>query len=255
MSTSHSPAPAAPRGARHSALWAAIAVLGVAVVALGSALYYVQTRPATEHAVAVSPVPVPVAIAPPTPPVTTPPAAPAPEPAPAPAPAPAPRKKVVAKSATPAPVASGTSGAGPVVSTEAATGKAETGAATAAAGVAAPAPKVVCADCATVTAVTPVEHEGAASGAGAVAGGVLGAIVGNQVGGGDGKTLATLLGAIGGGYAGNTVEKKMKKVTAYQVDLRMDDGSSRSLQLASPVGVGVRVRVEGNNLQPLPAGQ
>lgn len=88
MSTSHSPAPAAPRGARPSALWAAIAVLGVAVVALGSALYYVQTRPATEHAVAVSPVPVPVAIAPSVPPtpsaaaVTTPPAAPVPEPAP-----------------------------------------------------------------------------------------------------------------------------------------------------------------------------
>jgi uncharacterized protein YcfJ len=41
-------------------------------------------------------------------------------------------------------------------------------------------------------------------GVGAVVGGVLG----SQVGSGDGKTLATILGAIGGGYVGNEVAKK-----------------------------------------------
>lgn len=106
-------------------------------------------------------------------------------------------------------------------------------------------------NCATVTAVTPVEREGAASGAGAVAGGVLGALVGNQFGGGDGKTLATIAGAVGGGMAGNAVEKKMKKVTAYRVDLRMDDGSVHSIEQAAPASVGARVRLEGNTLQPL----
>jgi len=114
--------------------------------------------------------------------------------------------------------------------------------------------KPVCTDCATVTAVTPFEREGQGSGTGAVAGGVLGAIVGNQVGQGQGKDLATIIGAIGGGIAGNQVEKKMKKVTLYQVDLRMDDGSQRTLELDTPVGVGARVRIDGNTLRPLPAG-
>jgi uncharacterized protein YcfJ len=35
-------------------------------------------------------------------------------------------------------------------------------------------------------------------------------LVGNQLGDGNGKTLATILGAVGGGVAGNAVEKKMK---------------------------------------------
>lgn len=111
--------------------------------------------------------------------------------------------------------------------------------------------KTRCADCATVTAVTPVEREGQATGAGAVAGGVLGALVGNQFGGGDGKTATTIIGAVGGGMAGNEVEKRMKKVVAYQVQLRMDDGSARTLEQAAPVSVGARVRVENGALTPL----
>ncbi len=114
----------------------------------------------------------------------------------------------------------------------------------------APAARPVCADCATVAAVTPVEREGQGSGAGAVAGGVLGAIVGNQIGRGQGKDVATIIGAVGGGLAGNEVEKKMKKTTVYQVELRMDDGSRRTLELGTPIGVGARVRVAGPNLVP-----
>ena len=78
-----------------------------------------------------------------------------------------------------------------------------------------PPPRVICTHCGTVTAVTPVEHDGAGSGAGAVAG----ALLGNQVGGGTGKTIATVIGAVGGGYAGNAVEKRMKKETVYHIDL------------------------------------
>ena len=39
-------------------------------------------------------------------------------------------------------------------------------------------------------------------------GAVIGGVLGNQVGSGDGKTLATIAGAIGGGYIGNEVAKK-----------------------------------------------
>ena len=38
-------------------------------------------------------------------------------------------------------------------------------------------------------------------------GAVIGGVLGNQVGSGDGKTLATIAGAIGGGYIGNEVAK------------------------------------------------
>lgn len=220
--------------ARNQTLWAAIGVLGVAVVALGSALYYVQTRQEALHTAAVSPVPVPVVV----------PALSASQPVPALEPkAVAPEKKtgagkaVTSRSAKPA----GSSGSSATASADTATGKSTT---------VLPA-KEVCLNCATVTAVMPVEREGTGSGAGAVAGGVLGALVGNQFGGGDGKTLATIAGAVGGGLAGNAVEKKMKKVTAYRVELRMDDGSFHSLEQAAPASVGARVRVEGNTLQPL----
>jgi hypothetical protein len=39
-------------------------------------------------------------------------------------------------------------------------------------------------------------------------GAVIGGVLGNQVGSGDGKTLATIAGAIGGGYIGNEVAKR-----------------------------------------------
>ncbi|MEO8023035.1 glycine zipper 2TM domain-containing protein [Polaromonas sp.] len=123
----------------------------------------------------------------------------------------------------------------------------------------APAPKpVVCADCGTVEAVTAVQRQGQVNGVpvgnttiglGTVAGGVVGGLLGNQVGGGNGKTAMTVLGAAGGAFAGNQIEKNMKKVTVYQVRVRMNDGSTRTVEVSSSVPVGSRVIVEGNNLR------
>ena len=86
-------------------------------------------------------------------------------------------------------------------------------------------------------------------GLGTVAGGVIGGLLGNQVGGGSGKTAATVLGAAGGAYAGNRVEKNMKKVTVYQMRVRMNDGSYRTIEQSSAVATGSRVVVEGNSLR------
>ena len=86
-------------------------------------------------------------------------------------------------------------------------------------------------------------------GIGAVGGGVLGAVLGNQVGNGNGKTVATILGAIGGGFAGNAIEKNMKKETVYQVSVRMDDGSRRTVELAQPPAVGSKVTVDGSSIR------
>ncbi|MBK9348073.1 MAG: glycine zipper 2TM domain-containing protein [Burkholderiales bacterium] len=110
--------------------------------------------------------------------------------------------------------------------------------------------KVVCARCATVQSVTPVQRDAAkGSGVGVLVGGALGGLLGNQVGGGDGKTAATVLGAVGGGWAGNEVEKRMKKETIYQVTVRMQDGSTRQIERADPIAVGAAVTVEGDTIR------
>jgi outer membrane lipoprotein SlyB len=116
----------------------------------------------------------------------------------------------------------------------------------------------VCATCGTVEAVTPVQRQGQVNGVavgnqtiglGTVAGGVVGGLLGNQMGGGDGKTAMTVLGVAGGAFAGNQIEKNMKKVTVYEIRVRMDDGSTRNMELSSSVPVGSKVIVEGKNLR------
>jgi outer membrane lipoprotein SlyB len=109
-------------------------------------------------------------------------------------------------------------------------------------------PESVCQTCGTVESVTLVQRESAPVGVGAAAGAVLGGIVGNQVGQGDGKTVATILGVLGGGWAGHTVEKKMKVQTVYQVRVRMDDGTTRTLEQKTAPAVGSKVTVDGDSM-------
>jgi outer membrane lipoprotein SlyB len=106
-----------------------------------------------------------------------------------------------------------------------------------------------CTTCGTVERVISVEQPGSGTGLGAIAGGVLGAVVGNQVGGGDGRKLATVLGAVGGGLAGNSVEKNMNRTTHYRVVVRMDDGSTRTIERNEPAMIGAKVQIEGNALR------
>jgi outer membrane lipoprotein SlyB len=211
---------ASQAGATSTSLWAAIGVLGVVVIALGSALLFVQTHEEELRVANTSDA-----------------------------------SSSALKSTPPANAAEPIHTAPRVVerkSTAAQTKQAARPVKTAASNGAPPPPAPICNNCGTVTAATPIEREGTASGTGAVAGGVLGAVVGNQVGRGDGKTVATILGAIGGGLAGNAVEKKMKKETVFQIQVRMDDGSTRSFEQAEPLGVGARVRMEGDIPQLLP---
>jgi outer membrane lipoprotein SlyB len=120
------------------------------------------------------------------------------------------------------------------------------------AGKTAPPPAVAaarCTDCGVVDSVRAVEVKGEGSGLGAVAGGVLGGVLGNQVGGGSGRTAMTVVGAGAGAYAGNEVEKNMKKSVSYEIRVRMDDSSYRTFHSAQPdVGVGQRVKVRDGQL-------
>lgn len=220
-------------------LWAAVGILGVAVLGMGGTMIYQGKTPTpVAQVAAITPelskplsaastarssigganaaddmIEKPAAL----------PAKPAPVPAkkvvrPTPSPAPSIARAAPAPSYTPAPVAA----------------------------VAAP----ICGNCGAIESVTPVERSTKADGPGigAVGGGVLGAVLGNQVGQGNGRTVATILGAIGGGFAGNAVEKNMKKETVYQVGVRMDDGSRRTIEVAQPPAVGSKVTVDGGSI-------
>jgi outer membrane lipoprotein SlyB len=87
-------------------------------------------------------------------------------------------------------------------------------------------------------------------GAGAIAGAVVGGILGHQVGGGSGNTAATVLGAAGGAYAGNTIEKNnqaAQMVNVYKITLRMNDGSYQTYTQSSNADIRVGDRVQVDN--------
>ena len=92
----------------------------------------------------------------------------------------------------------------------------------------------ICRECAVIEEVREVEKAGQASGAGAVGGAVVGGVVGHQVGGGRGRDIATVLGAIGGGLAGNAIEKNAKKTVEYQIIIRYEDGTKGLFTQATP---------------------
>ncbi|MFI5443850.1 glycine zipper 2TM domain-containing protein [Polaromonas sp. UC242_47] len=230
-----------PASSANKPLWAAVAVLSVAVLGMGGTMIYNQRAQTPPVATVAAVTPAPTIVAPP-------PAAPAAaanaaddlaeKPAAAPAkPAPAPIKKVVKPAPKPVPApAPSYSGVSP-------------------APYPAPAPVVaaapVCAVCGRVESVTPVERSSkpAGVGVGTVAGGVLGAVLGNQVGHGGGRTAATILGAVGGGFAGNAIEGHVRKETVYQVGVHMDDGSRRMVEVAQPPSIGSQVTVQGSTLR------
>ncbi len=86
-----------------------------------------------------------------------------------------------------------------------------------------------CPNCGEIDTIRAIDKEGEGSGLGVVAGGVAGALLGHQVGGGTGKDLATIAGAVGGGFVGNKVEKNLKKTRVYEITVRMEDGSYRTV--------------------------
>jgi outer membrane lipoprotein SlyB len=269
---------ARPAGASFNTrqLWAAVIVLGIAVLAMGASLVYVQTRPVDGHtAAALEPLPSgqqdeapapdagthPLAVttvAPgetlltpaPAPAVTDkpalvqkprPPAASVPKAAP---PTPQPQQRpaaAVAAPPVPAAVVIGTVPDAPMVLTDAGPVASRPLPA---------APRAICASCGHVESVTAIARKGEAKGVGAVAGGVLGAVVGNQIGKGNGRALATIVGAVGGGVAGNAIEKNVATVTVYQVQVRMEDGSLRMVEQGSAPAIGSAVIVEAASVRP-----
>jgi outer membrane lipoprotein SlyB len=207
------------------------AVALVAIGALGTALVMRQPEPPPAETVATSPEAL-------TSPAETPPTAPVDAPHEALPPKPAPKPKAAVHPApAPAPARAEAPATEPAPRVAAAT----------------PAPAPVCTVCGVVESATPVEHKGEGTGLGAVTGGVVGGLLGHQVGGGTGRKIATVVGAVGGGLAGHEIEKRARSTTDYEVRVRMDDGTRRTLYSTQSWAVGERVEVDGNTLQPLGA--
>ena len=107
-----------------------------------------------------------------------------------------------------------------------------------------------CNNCGVIQSVRAAEIKGSGSGIGAVTGGITGALVGNELGSGRGRTALTLLGAGGGAYVGNEIEKKVNRSVRYQVRVRMNDGTRRTFyenQLPD-WRAGDKVKIENGSL-------
>jgi outer membrane lipoprotein SlyB len=120
--------------------------------------------------------------------------------------------------------------------------------------VALPAPpplaKPACANCGVIEAVTAVDKPGEGTGLGMAGGALGGAVVGKQFGKGHGQDLLTVLGAVGGAFAGHQVEKSVRTTRSYEVRVRMEDGSVRSITQSTPPAWrnGDRVKVDGGSI-------
>jgi len=102
-----------------------------------------------------------------------------------------------------------------------------------------------CLECGVIESVRETDTKGQGSGLGAVGGAVVGGLVGNQVGGGRGKDVMTVVGAVGGALAGNEVEKRVKSTKSYLITVRLNDGSTRTVNEATATTwrAGDRVRM------------
>ena len=113
-----------------------------------------------------------------------------------------------------------------------------------------PVAKPVCANCGVVEAVVENTKPGDGSGVGIAGGALGGAVIGKQFGKGRGADALAILGAIGGAFAGHQVEKSVRSTKVYEVRVRMEDGSTRSVtQSSAPTWRnGDRVRIDGDSI-------
>jgi outer membrane lipoprotein SlyB len=104
----------------------------------------------------------------------------------------------------------------------------------------------------TVESVREVVEQKDPSGAGMIVGGLVGGGLGSLIGGGTGRTVATVVGALGGGYVGNQMEKGQTQVS-YQIGVKYDDGTWATIRQTAPTGlrIGDRVVVTDNGIQML----
>jgi len=87
---------------------------------------------------------------------------------------------------------------------------------------------------------------------GAVGGALVGGGLGSLIGGGTGRTVATVVGAVGGGFVGNQLASRDQTIV-WRISVRYDDGSFASVQQTQAPGlrIGDRVRVTSTGIELL----
>jgi outer membrane lipoprotein SlyB len=104
----------------------------------------------------------------------------------------------------------------------------------------------------TVEFITQDQVQTANSALSTVGGALIGGGLGSLIGGGSGQTVATVVGAIGGGYAGNRIAAN-STTNVWRIGVRYDDGSLATIQQTSSPGlrIGDRVRVSSTGIELL----
>ncbi len=76
-----------------------------------------------------------------------------------------------------------------------------------------------------VESVRLVKLEGTKSPIGTVAGAAVGGVAGSTVGNGKGSAIGAVIGAVAGGLAGSAIEEAVTRKDAYEITVKLDNGS------------------------------
>ena len=82
--------------------------------------------------------------------------------------------------------------------------------------------------------------------AGTIGGALIGGGLGSLIGGGTGQTVATVVGAVGGGFAGNQLAQR-SQTFVWRIGVRYDDGTIATVQQTSAPGLSIGDRVQVTN--------
>ncbi|MEO7760614.1 MAG: glycine zipper 2TM domain-containing protein [Casimicrobiaceae bacterium] len=84
--------------------------------------------------------------------------------------------------------------------------------------------------------------------AGTILGGVIGGVIGHQFGSGRGNDAATVAGVVGGAAVGHEIgESRGGRESGYRVNVRMDNGGTRTFFQGDVYGLNVGDRVQVDN--------
>ena len=104
----------------------------------------------------------------------------------------------------------------------------------------------------TVISITQDTVQNVNTGLGTVGGALVGGAIGSLFGGGSGQTVATVVGAAGGGYLGNQAAQR-SQTFVWRIGVRYDDGTTATVQqtTAPALRIGDRIRVTSRGVQLL----
>lgn len=104
----------------------------------------------------------------------------------------------------------------------------------------------------TVESITQDTVQNVNTTAGTIGGALVGGGLGSLIGGGSGQTVATIVGAVGGGFAGNQLAQR-SQTFVWRIGVRYDDGAFATVQqtAAPALRIGDRVRVTNTGIELL----